>query len=482
MSQKHQLISNSVSMLVNKLVQGGTSFVLTASIARNLGAQALGQYLLALSYHYIFVSIASQGLKTLFTREVAVNPAKTSVYLVSGTLLQFILSVIGYASMVLVVYLLPYGDQTSLVCYILGITIIPFALSNITEAILQAQERMHLIALSTAPIYIARVLVMIWLMTQKFGIEYVAGVLIISELLIFIIQWFFLIDIVKPEWRIDRNFIWGILRAARTLFAIEGMGIVASKISVLSLSLLGNEFFIGIYGAVIQLMQPFSLVSRSLILAAFPRMSKAVQFGKEQQRQETENIIRLLLCMGLPFCMGILVFSEELLLFVYGDPSFYQASGILKLHALMLLPGLFSSVFSYTLIANGLEKITLLEVSIVTVIGWLSSIAFISSAAASQKINGAVSAEIIMALSSLVIFTLAVQKYLFSIRLWQVIKLPLFISSLMLAVLLILKEAKINFLSTIILAVIVYIILVSSLAIREFGGLDYVKEKLSKRD
>jgi O-antigen/teichoic acid export membrane protein len=480
MSQKRQLVSNSVSMLVNKLVQGGTSFVLTASIARNLGPQALGQYLLALSYYYIFVSIASQGLKTLFTREVAVNPGKTSAYLVSGTLLQFILSIVGYASMVLIVYLLPYGDQTSLVCYILGLTIIPFALSNITEAILQAQERMHLIALSTAPIYIARVLVMIWLMTHNFGIEHVSGVLIVSELIIFIIQWFFLVGIVQPVWRIDWDFIWGILRAARTLFAIEGIGIISSKVSVLSLSLLGNEFFIGIYGAVVQLMQPFTLVSRSLILAAFPRMSKAVQFGKDQQRQEAENIIKLLLCMGLPFFIGILVFSKEVLMFIYGDSSFNQAEGILKLFALMLIPTIFSSVFSYTLIANGLEKITLIEVSIVTVIGWLSSITFISSAEASQKINGAVAAEVLMGISSLTIFIWAMHKYLFSINLWRLIKLPLLISSLMLAVLLLLKEAKISFSYTIIASVIFYIILVSSLTIKELGGVKYVKEKIFK--
>jgi O-antigen/teichoic acid export membrane protein len=474
MSQKRQLISNSVSMLVNKLVQGGTSFVLTAAIARTLGAEALGQYLLALSYFYIFVNIVSQGLKTLFTREVSIQPEKTAAYLISGTLLQFFLSIIGYFSMVLVIYLLPYSNEASNVCYILGLTIIPFALSNITESILQAQEEMHLIAISTAPIYILRILVMIWVMSQKFGITYVAGIFVLSELLIFIIQWLLLINKVQPKWQVDLDFMRSMLLSARTLFAIEGMGIIASKIDVLSLSLLGSEFLLGLYGAVGQLMQPFGLIAKSLTLAAFPRMTKAIQFGKEQQRKEAENTIKLLLCMGLPFFVGIMVFSNEILTFVYNDPSFLQANTIIQLFAFMLIPTLFSSVFSYVLIANGLEKFTLVEVSIATTLGALSSIILIPM----YKLLGAALASLVMSLSSLAILIYAMHNKLFSINLWRVISLPLTISSLMLMVLLILKQMNMDFLYVLLLSTVAYLLIVFVIAVREFGGIDQIRQKI----
>jgi O-antigen/teichoic acid export membrane protein len=477
MSQKRQLVSNSVSMLVNKLVQGGTSFMLTASIARILGAQALGQYLLAISFYYIFVNISSQGLKTLFTREVALDPAKTSLYLVSGTLLQFVLSIFGYIGMVVVVYLLPYSNDTSFVCYVLGIAIIPFALSNITEAILQAQEKMHLIAVSTAPIYISRVLIMLWLMTQHFGIVYIAGVLVVSELIIFIIQWLLLVYTVKPTWHIDQDFIWNIFRLARTLFAIEGMGIVASRIDVLSLSLLGNDVLLGLYGAVSQLMQPFHLVSRSLILAAFPRMSKAVQLGKEQQRQEAESIMKLLLCMVLPFFVGILVFSREVLILVYNDPSFLQADTILKIFSFTLVPITCSLVLSYVLIANGLERITLLEVAITTTVGGLSSILLVPS----YKLMGAAITILIMSLSSFTTFVINMQKHLFAVRPGQVLRLPIFISSVMLGVFIALKQIQMNFVYIVILSIVFYLTLVFLLAIREFGGVDYMWQKISSK-
>lgn len=138
---KTKVLINSLSLLINRLAQGVTTFVLTAAIARNLGAYALGQYLLAISYYYIFVNLASQGLKTLFTRELSRSPEETPVYLVSGTLLQLILSFIGYLGLVVWVFLLPYSADTSIVCYVMGLAILPFALSNITEAIFQAQRK-----------------------------------------------------------------------------------------------------------------------------------------------------------------------------------------------------------------------------------------------------------------------------------------------------------------------------------------------------
>ncbi len=147
-------------MIVNRLVQSITTFVLTAAIARNLGAEAIGQYLLAYSYYFIFVGIASQGLKIFFARELAREPQKTSVYLMSGTWLQLIFSLVSYGGLVIVVFLLPYSSKTSTLCYIMGLTIIPFALSNVTEAIFQAKEKMHLIAIATVPVYVLRLIIM----------------------------------------------------------------------------------------------------------------------------------------------------------------------------------------------------------------------------------------------------------------------------------------------------------------------------------
>ncbi|MBD2336441.1 oligosaccharide flippase family protein [Calothrix sp. FACHB-156] len=472
-----KVLINSLSLLINRLTQGVTTFVLTAAIARNLGAYALGQYLLAISYYYIFVNLASQGLKTLFTRELSRSPEDTPVYLVSGTLLQLILSFIGYLGLVIWVFLLPYSPDTSIVCYVMGLSILPFALSNITEAIFQAQEKMHLITISTVPIYIIRLLVMLWAMQMRYGVVHIAGILVISESLITVIQWILLTKLIQPQWQIKRDFIVNTLKAARTFFALEGVGIIAGKLDVLILSLLGNEFFIGLYGAVTQLMQPYYIVANSANMAAFPRMSKAVYLGKEQQRESTENIIELLLCMGLPFSVGMLFFGKELLLFVYKDQSFLQADIILYLISSTIITATFSKALSYLLIANGLEKFNLIEVAITSALGGLAGVIFISQ----YKLLGAALMGLVMSLFTFSLYMYVTYSRLFPLRLWNLLRRPLLITFLMLIVFVLLQKLNLDFLVILISSICVYGLVMGSMTIQQLGGINKIRQVILKR-
>jgi O-antigen/teichoic acid export membrane protein len=477
MSEKHKLLLNSLSMVANRLVQGVSTFILTAAIARNLGADALGAYLLSISFYYIFVNISSQGFKTLFTREIAREPEATPVYLVSGTLLQFIFSVIAYVALVVVVFLLPYSADTSSLCYITGLTVVPFALSNITEAVFQAQEKMHLIAISTIPVYILRLLAMLWIMQLNYGIEYVTGILVISESLILVIEWLIMINIIKIKWQIKQDFIWNTIKAARTFVAIEGMGIVASKVDILILSLLGSEFLLGLYGIVNQLMQPFYILANSLASAAFPRMSKAVSLGKENQRQEAENLIKILLCMSLPFLLGLLFYGKELMLFIYHNPSFTQAIFVLNLTALTLITSSFTRTFSYVLIANGFEKFNLIEVTITTILGSLAGIILITE----YKLLGAALMALAMSFTNFSILMYAVYSRLFTLRFWRVMRLPLLISSLMLIVFLILQKINLDFSLTLIVATCAYSVFAFIAIAHKLSLFNYGMAKIFKK-
>lgn len=442
-------------MLLNRLTQSITAFVLTVAIARNLGTEALGQYLLAFSYYFIFVNIASQGLKILFTRELAREPEKTAIYLTSGSLLQFIFSLLGYLVLVIVVFLLPYSDKTSIICYVMGLTIIPFALSNIIEAIFQAQEKMHLIAISTSPIYILRLFVMIWAMQIKYGVEYIAVILVISETIILLIEWRFIFNIVKPKWQFDRTFMWDTIKAVRTLFAIEGAAVLSSRIQILILSLLGNETLVGIYGAITQLLQPFLIIANSVITAMFPSLSKAVKEGKKKQKYIAEKFIDILLVMAVPLFLGILVFSEDLLIFIY-NPSFAQGSLAFKIAALSLLLLPFNRSLSCLLVANGLEKVNLREVFVTGTIGSLVGVLLIYK----YQLIGAAIMYTFMVFLAANQYIYATYTQLFALSIWKMMRHSLIISFLMLPVFALLEAINIKFILIITIATFIYIIFV----------------------
>lgn len=476
MVEKRKLISNSLAMLINRLTQSIATFVLTAAIARILGAEALGQYLLAFSYYFIFVNIASQGLKVLFTRELAREPEKTPIFLTNGTLLQFIFSLIGYLALCIVVFLLPYSTETSTICYIMGLTIIPFSLSNITEAIFQAQERMHLIALSTVPVYVLRLFVMVWAMQMTYGVDTLAELLLVSEAIILVIQWLLLIGTVQLKWQIEQDFIWNSIKAARTFFAIEGIAVVNSRLQILILSLLGNEFLVGIYGGIIQLMQPFIIIANSMATAIFPSLSKAVTQGKENQRQITENFIEILLAIALPLLTGCLFFSKDLLIFLY-NPSFAQGSLALNIITLTLLVLPFNRSLSYLLVANGFERFNLREVVVTTTLGSFAGVLLVSQ----FQLMGAATTELFIKLLGFSQYVYYTYSRLFSLNLWQILRRPLLVSTLMLPVLIVLQKVNFNFLLTLIISTSYYVLIIGCLGVHTLGGPRAVWLKLLKK-
>jgi O-antigen/teichoic acid export membrane protein len=472
-----KLLRNSFSLLANRLTQGISSFVLTTVIARNLGSHELGQYILAISYYYIFVTFISQGLKTLFTRELAKEAEKTPVYLVSGTFLQLILSIIGYILLVCVVSILPYSPDTSMVCYIMGLVVIPFALSNITEAIFQAQENMHLIAMSTIPIYILRTVLIIWIVNLKYSVNHIAAIMVISETLILLIQWVFLVQTIKPVWQLNKDFMINSIYSVRTFFAIDASGVIATKMNVLLISLLGSESLLGLHGMIGQLLQPFSMVSDSVALAAFPAMSKAVSVGKEKQREETEKVLEILLCMSLPFILGILFFGDNLLLFIYNNPRFSQAFLPLKITVLSLIASPFIRIFCYLLAANGFEKYNLIEVVATTILGGLSGVILIPK----FQLVGASLTGIVIACAACLLLGYAVYTYLFSLHLWQILRRPLLISGIMSIVFIVLQKYNFNFILTLLVSISTYGFLVGLLIIIYIGGFQSIWRKILNR-
>ncbi len=476
MSANRRLLSNSFALLLNRLTQSVSTFVLVAAIARMLGAYELGQYLLAFSYYFIFMSLFSQGFKVLFTRELARDPAETPQYLVSGTLLQLACSLAGYLMLAAVVFVMPYHADTAMVCYILGLAIIPFSLSNITEAVFQAYERMHLITISTVPIYLLRTLGMIGLMRLNYGVNSLAAVMVVSEVLIFLIQWGLIMRFVRLSWRIRWAFMKETLQAVRTFIAIEGIAVFKQRMQILILSVLGGEVVVGLYGAILQLMQPFDILAHSLTLAAFPRISKSVALGRESQRRLVASIVEVLLCVALPIVVGLRFIGADLLVFVYRDPDFADAALALSIVTVGMVASSFNRPLALTLVANGFERVNVREGIISGLFGGLIAVALISR----YQLIGAAITLVVMNFTGLSIYGYAMYKHLFSFDLWRLLRRPLLVAGSMLLTFLVLQQVSQDLLLTMVYAIVVYGLLLAVLGAYAVGGPSVAWSKLAQ--
>ena len=463
--KKSTLLVNSLALIGNRIVQSLTSFLVLTLIARTLGPFALGQYTLAFSYYFVFMTLFSSGFKTLFTRELSRKNSEISAYLVSGTFLQLLFSLIGYALMGLIIFLMPYSNSTANICYVMGLAIIPFSLSNVIEAIFQAQEKMHLIAICTIPIYILRTLIIVYSLSLGHSIVIVSAIFVISETAIFLLESILIQKLFTFRWKIDKEFIFKMIKLVRTFLAIDGISIFRGKLQIFILSVLGNESTIGLYGAVEQLMQPFAIVSDSIVLAAFPRMSKMSLLESSKKRGLAEKSIEIMNFLALPIFIGFLFFSKDLLLFIYKDPSFAQASIALCIVSFGMIARGLNQTLGYTLVANHHEKINLIEVLVGTVIACIASFLLINK----FQLQGAAISAIVVQIFASFIYIYATHTKLFTLRFSQIYSRPILVSILMLVFFLILKSVNISFFTTLIISTLFYCCISSPFALQFFG-------------
>ena len=436
MSGRGKLLANSLSLLTNRLGQSLSALVVVTLVARMLGAHALGQYMLAFSFYFVVMTIVAQGFKTLFTREMAKDATRAGDYLVSGSVLQLGCALIGYLALVALVSALPYSAETSAICVLFGVMLIPYALSNVTESVFQAFDKMHFIAISTAPVYLLRVLA-VWLALRSgAGLQRVCEIMIASEVVVLLVEWLFVMRLVKPARRIDTAFIRRVVAQARTLVAIEGMSVVRSRSQMFILSLLGGEVVVGLYGGIMQLLQPFLIASHSLVAGVFPSMAKASALGPDRQRQLTARIIETLLMVSIPFIIALMWVGAKLMVLIYDDAAFAAAAIPLVIVGIGTVASSFNRAQSFLLVANGHEDVNLREVIVSTFVGGALTIWLVQH----YGLLGAAISGPIIGLAACLQYSHAVHTRLFTMSYLPLIGRPLLVGAAMFALFMLLDS------------------------------------------
>lgn len=107
-----RFVSNLVAILTSDILNKGTTFLIYILVARELGTYAFGQMSLALTLFYSFQVIATFGMQTLITREVAKDDKLAGKYFASSLILGLVTSLGSMLLLAGAVILLDYPIQT----------------------------------------------------------------------------------------------------------------------------------------------------------------------------------------------------------------------------------------------------------------------------------------------------------------------------------------------------------------------------------
>ena len=188
-----RVATNTASLLTSDVLNKATTFVIYVLVARYSGPRSFGQLSLGLLLLYTFQVFACMGLPTLVTREVAKRRSWSGRYFASASIIAACASLLSFAALTLLVFLSRYPRDTSEVILILGIGILPWSLTTITEALFRGWEQMHVLVLAAIPSNLLRIFLSFYLLANQHDIRSVAVVLLACHFTTLSLEWALLV-------------------------------------------------------------------------------------------------------------------------------------------------------------------------------------------------------------------------------------------------------------------------------------------------
>lgn len=344
------------------------SFYLVFAISRILGVEGLGTYRTIFNYVAVFQISAAFGLRSLLTREIAQNKEATHRYLVSGSLIAILFSMLSCVGMVLLVSLLSNNANVVEGTIYASLSLIALGLADVYEGVIGGFERLSQIGYAWLAENVVRIAISLWLIYSGFGVFSLVLVYVATRSLKSLYYSYFVKkNFAKPFGKIDWQFTKELARQAKTFALITICVTIYWKADVIMIESMRSEEEVGFYSAAYSLLMISLVFVDSFVNSIYPVLANFYKSAASQFEAACRKSLKLLIMASLPISVGFSLAAKDIIELIYGR-DFLPSVAVLQLLIWTLVPYAISQIFAYALVASNKQKIDLIvnAVSMIT--------------------------------------------------------------------------------------------------------------------
>jgi len=295
-------------------------------IARYLGPAGYGVLTFSLAFTSIFGVFTDFNLQLLIAREVARDESLVNKYLSNISVMKIILSFITFGMIAAVINLAGYPWQTVQIVYLLGISVILTAFTQIFYAIFQAYQKMEFQAIGqmlNALLMTVLVIVAVNCKLDVVAFGYLYAIAAFIVLLYCIIVWGVISRrILNITGSFTFKIDWVFWKSTFNQILPFGLSALFVMIfywsSTILLSIMKGDEAVGLYNAPYRLVLVLSFIPQALIGALYPVMSKLSQAPQQTFKLYYERSQKFLLMLAIPLGIGTTVLASEIIQLLFG--------------------------------------------------------------------------------------------------------------------------------------------------------------------
>jgi O-antigen/teichoic acid export membrane protein len=347
MSTVQRIAKNTTVLMIAQVASYLLAFFYMMYAARYLGAAGFGILSFALAFTGIFAVFGDLGLSPLTVREVARDKSLAPKYLANITLIKIILVVVTFGLIAMTINLTGYPEETIKVVYLLALSVVFGAFTQMFYSLFQAFERMEFQAIGqmlNAALLLGGVILVIKL---GFGIIGFASLYVITNAIALgysfaVMKLKFSNPAPAPAAKAI-EFDWSFWKPAIKEALPFGLSTIFVTvfywISTIMLSSMKGDAAVGWYNAAYRLVLVLLFIPGALGSAIFPVMSKFYVTSRDSLKFSFERSFKYLTILAIPIGVGTTLLARRFILAIFGAE---YANSILALQILV-----WSSVFIF---------------------------------------------------------------------------------------------------------------------------------------
>lgn len=327
---------NAGILFSTQFVTWGLSLVVTIFLSRFLGPEGTGKLNLANSLWAIMIIVATFGLDSLLTKEIARSSEDLSEILGTTIVLRSIIFVIGSLIVLAYSFAVGYPLDTIQVIIIAGFNALLLQQINTFDAAFRGMERMEFNSIPLIGGKFAYALLIVISILLNASVHVIAAVSIAASLINLGAQIFFFGKLHAIRLKFNRARVIWLIKGGLPFLFVSVFIVIYHQVDVVILSLLLNEQAVGWYGAATHITGNLLFVPTVFMTAIFPTLSRLYVGAKDSMQLLFCKSFNLLLIIGVAVGLGIMLVAPSFVTLIYG-PAYEKSGLILSFRGIVLI-------------------------------------------------------------------------------------------------------------------------------------------------
>lgn len=313
-----QIGRNMLSLGLSRITSGLLLFFVFTRLAAYLGPSDFGKFSLILAYYTIFLLFVDLGISRYVIKRISEDKSQAPVYLGNFFVAQLVLAILVSILFVFIPKWFGYEPEVSRAMFYTGLGLLLAALSIPFAAIVQAWQRIHLLALVYFLDSLIRAVWLILAILWQKDLVFIFSVYILTGVLDIFLYSLLTHKIVRPSFVLDRKLVRQLFWFGVPFAFISGFEILIAKVDVVI-----QKFFlpftqVGYYSAAYRFLDFLTFVPAVVAISLFPVLSELPDLRTAEVRAVLDRYNRYMVVLAVPLGVAITLFADKIIFVLFG--------------------------------------------------------------------------------------------------------------------------------------------------------------------